>query len=678
MVGEVPIVRVKGQGATERPSQRAESRGSTANVCWTLAAIIALSLGIDLFFFNGYYASDDNQYWRGALAILDGRFPPHGPALGEMRLPLTGWNALIVALVGPRIQLVAASYGLFHQLLNLATFALGARLFRARVGLLAAYLSALTPLLISYSTMSVADIPLALWIVLSFLAFHEAYRWRARRRDTLAGLLLFASGLCAGLAYATKEAGLIVLPFYLALWLVLERRTALDQGQQLRWRSACGYGTRFAAGVAAVFIAETVTLSVLSDRLTFRMGWTTSDIAATRVERVERVAGLNPIPRAERAYSVLTDDRLLPPTLRGILLFGLVVYPFVRRRPWSLCLFPLWMFAYLTWGTMNLSRYIPPNIHLRYYTMLFPFLFVVTSAGLCRLWEVASPRIPFRVVRAGTGVIGLAAIVVTPMTWLGAPNRMTGGLFRTERVAMASRAVAYALGDSTRSVVMSGSISRLLENVLVRRRPDQLVDAKDVTPELLHGLAEQGGFEYVYIRTRKDRERDDPYVTATTFDLIMQRLIRGRSARLPEHFPWPDVVVKGRKVTPSTALRLQLGDDVFTVRERMRLRRAATRLEDVWALIGNEAQMPAPSRDRVVATVYSVDAERIAAHSSATGAAHSRPAAALSRQCAWRARPFTRRRAEAVSQMMVGCDVQAAPGRARVEAETGWRKRFPL
>jgi hypothetical protein len=143
----------------------------------------------------------------------------------------------------------------------------------------------------------------------------------------------------------------------------------------------------------------------------------------------------------------------------------------------------------------------------------------------------------------------------------------------------------------------------------VDRHPDQLVDARDVTPELLHGFVEQGGFEYVYIQTRKDRERDDPYVTATTFDLIMQRLIRGRSARLPEDFPWPGVAVKGRKVTPSNAPRLQLGDDVFTVRERMRLRRAATRLEDVWALIGNEAKVPAPSRDRVVAIVHSVDAD---------------------------------------------------------------------
>ncbi|MBU0637300.1 MAG: phospholipid carrier-dependent glycosyltransferase, partial [Planctomycetes bacterium] len=317
------------------------TRRSSPNVHWALAAMITLSLAVDLFFFTGFYASDDQQYLRGALSILDGHFQARGPKHGEMRLTITGWNALVMLLVGPaRVQLVAASYVVFHQLLNLVTFALGARLFHPKVGLLAAYVSATIPLLVTFSTMILPDIQMTLWIVLSFLAFHEAYAFRERHRRALGGFVLVLAGVCAGLAYATKESGLIVLPFFFGLWLALEHRHAKRNGQRIRRLSALRYGTLFAVGFALVFLAETAALNALSDRAIVRLGWTVQELAPERVERIERVAGLNPLERLERTHTVLGSETFLPTPLRGLLLFGLIAYPFLRGRPWSLYLLP--------------------------------------------------------------------------------------------------------------------------------------------------------------------------------------------------------------------------------------------------------------------------------------------------------------------------------------------------
>jgi hypothetical protein len=309
----------------------------------------------------------------------------------------------------------------------------------------------------------------------------------------------------------------------------------------------------------------------------------------------------------------------MPTTLKGFLLFGLLVYPFLKRRPWSVLGLPLWMFVYLTWGTMNLSRYIPPILHTRYFTILLPFLFVMASASLWRLWAAGPGRIPFVAVRASLSVLGLAAVVGVPLTWLQAPNRLAGGLSRASIVSPAARAVRHAQQSSTRPVVISGTVTRLLRNVLPDHLPDQLVYATDVTPELLRTFAADGGFEYVELDERTIRRRGgraDKWTVIATVDELLHPLIHRNATHPTDAFPWSDIWT-GWSVAPSATPQFFTDDYVFSVRERLVAKRANTRREDVWALIGNEVTVPEPVKRRSFATVYRVDAERFRAANDA-------------------------------------------------------------
>ena len=97
--------------------------------------------------------------------------------------------------------------------------------------------------------------------------------------------------------------------------------------------------------------------------------------------------GIDPLARLERLRLVLRTDLFAPVVIQGFILLGLVAYPFIKRRVWSLYLLPVWMFAYLTWGSMSLTRYAPPAIKSRYYTPVMPFLFIVGAAATCWIWS---------------------------------------------------------------------------------------------------------------------------------------------------------------------------------------------------------------------------------------------------------------------------------------------------
>jgi hypothetical protein len=597
-------------GPPRKPGESERLAAMTTNTRWTLISIVVLSILLDYIFFTGFFASDDQQYFHGALKALRGSFLGNSPSHGEMRLTIVGWNAIVITLLGPNVQLVAASYVLWHQLLNLATFAVGRRVANVSAGLLAAFLSATAPAFIIYSTMILPDIPLALFILLSFLAFYEAYHHREKQQTHPAASLMFLAGICVGLAYAAKETGLILLPFYFFLWLALECRLAGGVMRDIRLHNAGWRGLCFALGVLAVVLDETAILSLLDARFLVRLGWTFEDMSAARVERIQQLAGLDPLARLERVRAVLDQETFLPGILKVLLLFGLVAYPFMRRRSWSLYVLPIWMFTYLTWGSMNFSRYVPPTIKSRYYLPVLPFLFIVASVPLCRVWASIASRIPPGHARSTFRLVGLCAIVLMPLLWLRGPNRLAGTYSRADIVGPAVRAVNQTLATSARPIVLSHAVWRATQIVLQAHPYEQLIPADDVTPELLHGLAQHGGFDYIefgehYVFNRKNR-----FVAPAALDEIIHALCHERSYAISNGFPWGTPIL-GSSLEKAYASQFQIGECGFAVRERTTLRNPSDRLSAIRAVLGREIIPRATPEPGSGVTIYSIDATQV-------------------------------------------------------------------
>ncbi len=345
-------------------------------------AILAFSCAIDLFFYTGYYASDDTRYLRPAWEILSQGSYQHEPGLAQGRLTVVGWNTLVALLFGFNIPLIAGSYVFFHQALNLLTFLLGRRLFDSRVGLLAMYLTATTPLAVTFSTTVLPDLPMTSFLLLSLLTFLWSYDLRAKGRTGVGLLAIFLSGLSVGGAYTAKETALVALPFYFVTWLWFERRLAP--------RKALLAGSAFAVGILAVFVAEWVVLSHLAGHSYLRLSWAvgakgwTSGLHTTAY-------GRDPVERVTWLY-----DQLGPwfrNTRFDYLLAGAaLLYPFVRGRKLSIWWLAIWFFAFLIWGTTRLTEYVPPPLQARYFTPILPLLFIAYSFLALKLWQ-AVPRL---------------------------------------------------------------------------------------------------------------------------------------------------------------------------------------------------------------------------------------------------------------------------------------------
>jgi hypothetical protein len=116
-----------------------------------LVAIVAFCIALDLFFFTGYYASDDRAYFNAATRVAEDGFIGE-PLLAHTRLTMLGWNLLMGGLCRFNVQAMAASYIFFHVWLILLTYALAVKLGDRVAGVIAAYGTATLPLFIVFST----------------------------------------------------------------------------------------------------------------------------------------------------------------------------------------------------------------------------------------------------------------------------------------------------------------------------------------------------------------------------------------------------------------------------------------------------------------------------------------------------------------------------------------------
>jgi 4-amino-4-deoxy-L-arabinose transferase-like glycosyltransferase len=473
---------------------RIGSPGATAPAPWpqeattamaTLAALLAGSVVIDLLFFTGFIASDDILYTTAArrLAETGALWPDLAPH--EARLLMIGWCALVGWLVGQDVQAIAASFVVFHQTVNLLTFCLGRQLGGARVGVLAAALTATFPLMVVFSTTILPDIPVTACFLAAFVAFHSAYAGVARPRRSV--VLLTLSGGALGLAFLVKESGLVPLPLFLALALVHEWRMRAARGGL---RGGLARVAAFLAGLGLVLALDMSALRFLTGMGSFRLG---SFLAAPTLA----TPSLGSLARRAVLMAATVGARAPSAAVIAILLAA-GAYTGGRRGYGTTLLFPAWFAAYYTWGTTSLATYSPPSLQLRYFIPCVPFLLVTVAGNLADAYSWAAERarrIHPRMeswTRAAAAIGGAALAIVQ----LARCDRDAGNLYGAALVSQSLRAVrSWSSGNQTPLVISESLGAQLFP--LFRHRPDGLLFSHEVRASQLEQWRREGGFHFL-------------------------------------------------------------------------------------------------------------------------------------------------------------------------------------
>ena len=429
-------------------------RLSTARTAAILALILVFAVALDLFFFTGFYGSDDDEYLTAAWSVyVHGQFHEEA-GFGAERLTLLGWNVLAGSICGFNFQAIAATYVLMHLALCVACFLLARHWFGGPAGLLAAYGVGTLPVMIIYSTFVSPDTLLAVFFVLALFAFTRGAKARQANQRWRALLWMAGAGVAVGLGYLTKSPALILLPFFFVYWLVCERKEPK--------RGAIARGAAFAACFFAVVAIESVTLNLLHDEASFRLDWAARSASSETRAKVASY-GSTPWERLQwvgRRYS----SQYVPPGFKLALLAAVALFPLVCRRGLSIWWLALWTFAYLTWGTMRLTEYIPPSIQTRYYIPVAALGVIILAAVAMRLreWLVAAGRYVGlgRVLRGAT----LLALLAYPLLGLHGPDGVAGRLYYAWCVRGADRAIEHASRNSARPIAVSPILSSRVVN----------------------------------------------------------------------------------------------------------------------------------------------------------------------------------------------------------------------
>lgn len=555
---------------------RVPTDGERGALPWVLPllAILACSTVLDAFFFTGYHGLDSLEYLSGAHHILRTGVLPEVVALGHERMALVGWNVLIGWLVGWNAQLVAASYIVFHQALTLCTFLFARHWFNWKAGLLAAWCLAVYPELIIHSTIIIPDIPLALFILLAVRLFLWGYELRQADRNGRALLCFVLAGFTVGVAYMTKSTALLVLPFFLVLWLFSERFRPRGWG--------FGAGGVFVAGIVAVFVLEWGLLRALTGAPYFRLSW----LFAARAPGEELIARYGTDPWERLLWFLRRfDGARVPHDLSLLFLGGIVLYPVLLRRRWTVLMLPLWWFVYLTWGTMSFSRYFPGPIHFRYYIPALPFVAMLFAAVAVRIAELVGRVLKPRSIRRGLLTVAVLVAAICPLRHLSTPNYAAGKFYRAAAIAGAVQAVRFSETAQLKPLVMSDVLYEELSALYLDSRPEGFIPGRDLSEEQLDQLL-NNGFYYVGSPQPIYSESMESY-RRTLVDDVLHPAVREN--------PFRTTRTEGRfavqtYATPDGDQKVIVGNRQLVVEELARFGRLKDRLSEVASLIAPQAR----------------------------------------------------------------------------------------
>jgi 4-amino-4-deoxy-L-arabinose transferase-like glycosyltransferase len=180
-----------------------------------------------------------------ALNVLDGRHALFFPANNGREPAYIYLSALTIGLFGPSVWALRLGAALVGSLTTIPVFLLGRRWFGLRVGLLAAWLWAITLWPVHLSRIGLRAVLLVPCLALVFWLGTQAYRQEQRRWWLLAGLVY---GLAFYTYLAVRLTPLVLLG--LGLYLLLTRR---EQAGRLVW-GALWFGLGTAASLTPLLL----------------------------------------------------------------------------------------------------------------------------------------------------------------------------------------------------------------------------------------------------------------------------------------------------------------------------------------------------------------------------------------------------------------------------------------
>lgn len=331
---------------------------------WLLVLAVALALFTSFCCYTGFYGGDDIYYFSAARELAgDGNSAHSMRSLNELafvRLGLHLPNALLYLLTDGDIKLIAWAQIGYHVGLVIVAYALGRIVDDQTSATATALLVATFPIFYLYSGAVLPDVPLAFWlgcvlVVLEVLRKHRGGSTLARSSSVA---LYVAAGIGLGLAYTVKETAL-VMTVPAAVHVMVNSGRLRD----LQWLRN---GLYMATGLLAVIALETLVLKMTTGEWVLRAGLS-SEVQEGFARRIEQ-QGSGPFERIEYAAS----KRLLGVIPIGfwVMLVAGCAYPFLRKRSWGLLAFFWWPALYLTIGSTSLTRYLPPSIQTRYYSVI--------------------------------------------------------------------------------------------------------------------------------------------------------------------------------------------------------------------------------------------------------------------------------------------------------------------
>jgi hypothetical protein len=549
---------------------------SRAELAWPLC-LAAVALALNLFFYSGVYMSDDMSY-LGAIQRLAAFRPIDTANIAHTRLLVNLPAALTYALSGS-LTATILGFCLYHPLIVVLTYLAGRVAFTRGGARASAALVAVSPIFYFFGGTALPDNCLATWLA-ALLAFVVWVLVSARngalseRRELT---LWCVAGVLTGVAYSAKEPGLVMaVPVSLSIFFTRLGRKGLA-------RSIVG-GLTYALGLGAWLVVEAVLIRVVSGHWTIRLlagvgNESTTDVLLARVSQ----QGVWPLERLEFWYE--HSREYFGPGLWVILaaqVAGWWVFRGFRRVLLAVVIaFWVWPFLYLTFGTTNFSRYVPPPIqHPRYYAVCMMPALLVTGAVLVRSSQLIRERLGERRAALRILIERVPALLVALWGGLGlinfAPRAGTAYRAPQTKSALAAFKDARELYPE-RPVVFSEYLSVRLAPLLSARSCDGCVDVlanptsiQDVPERPFVILAATKGYDRTLGPAIEALKRSKT-ITVKSVGLGSYRAPWGRMNELKAAF-YPVLGALGEptweRADPKHAIRLLLVSDVAESKAR--------------------------------------------------------------------------------------------------------------
>ncbi|MCB0321034.1 MAG: glycosyltransferase family 39 protein, partial [Bdellovibrionales bacterium] len=334
-----------------------------------------LSLAVCAYFHTGFYASDDISYLDTIFALSKGERFEAG--LGNVRLPLLLIPALVFRLSGGSIFLTTFVGNLYPPLIVLMTYLLGTYVQNRKVGAIASGFVALSPLTYCFSGGLLPDNALTFWMMVWCVFLVRSFSCEEADGGEVQSFrfhYVFLAGLANGIAYLTKESGLILaVPAGIAL-LSTKPLLSWPFASKQKWKALILYGF----GLGACFVLELLVLRIWTGHFVYRLGIATNTEWLPHLLQRMQEQGTNPWDRILFAFNLVS---LLTGKLILLLGFGAaLIYPLLKGKFRILPLVPIWLFSYHTLGSVSFSQYVTPVIVNRYYIIVIPFLSICFAA----------------------------------------------------------------------------------------------------------------------------------------------------------------------------------------------------------------------------------------------------------------------------------------------------------